>query len=361
MNRIRVGIVGAGNIVKYHCAGFKEAGAEIAAVVDVNRNAAESFAKENKIPFVAESIPEMLKTAGKVNAVSIAVPNFLHKSLAVEAMKCGLNVFCEKPPALSAAEVEEMREVEQETGKVLMFDFNNRARHEAKMIRSYIADGMIGTIRSTQAVWIRRNGIPGFGAWFTNKKLSGGGPVIDLIHMIDLSLYFMGYPEPAYVLASTFKDFIDSPDFMGPWQVRGNGDGGADVESSCHAFIRFKSGQCLEIRNAWAEMNERECISVTFQGSKAGGCIKRLFEVDGVDETSKDICSLYTVENGYHVNREMIIPKDESMGRIACAENFIDVLAGKAKPLSNSLEAFRLMKIVDAIYKSAETGRPVEM
>lgn len=87
--------------------------------------------------------------------------------------------------------------------------------------------------------------------------------------------------------------------------------------------------------------------------------MQRLFRVDGIDETSSDTCSLYTVENGFQVNRDLIIPEDPSMGRLGSARNFIEVLQGKAEPLSRPEEAVTLMKIIDAIYKSAETGKPI--
>ena len=133
-----------------------------------------------------------------------------------------------------------------------------------------------------------------------------------------------------------------------------------NVESACHGFITFETGQCLFVRSAWAEMNDRERISVVFQGTKAGGKIERLFEVDGIDETSTDTCTLYTVENGHHVNREVFVPRDETMGRVASAKNFIDALTGKAAPLNVPEEALKLMKIIDAIYTSAAEHKPVK-
>ena len=189
-------------------------------------------------------------------------------------------MFCEKPPALNAAEVEEMITAAERAGKVLMFNFNNRARPESQAMMKLIAEGAVGQINSAQAQWIRRTGIPGFGGWFTTKELSGGGPVIDLLHMIDLALYFMGYPEPAHVLGQTFDDFITDKTFKGPWGIPDNADGKTDVEAAAHGLVTFKSGQVLSLRNSWAEMIEREVVSVVFQGSKAGGKVERLFGTD---------------------------------------------------------------------------------
>jgi predicted dehydrogenase len=179
--------------------------------------------------------------------------------------------------------------------------------------------------------------------------------------MIDLGLHFMGYPEPQFVLGQTFSDFIDNPEFKGPWGIPDVKDGVTDVEASAHAFVTFKSGQVLSIRNSWAEMNEREVVSVIFQGQKAGGKIQRLFRVDGIDATSIDSCELYSQENGVPVNRSIIVEADETMGRTRSAKNFALVLEDKEAPLNVPSEAHTLMKIIDGIYASAKSGRPVEL
>ena len=182
---------------------------------------------------------------------------------------------------------------------------------------------------------------------------------MDLPHMTDLALYFMGYPEPSAVLARTFDDFMGNPAFKGPWgnpDIKGTV---CNVETSCHAFVTFKNGSCLSIRSSWAEMNEREEVSVRFQGTKAGGTVERLFDIDGIDETSHDKAVLYTVEHGRQVNREIITEKDESMGRIGNASNFIKAIEGFEKPMNTPGEALTLMRILDAIYESSMTGKPV--
>jgi predicted dehydrogenase len=249
---------------------------------------------------------------------------------------------------------------QKQSGKKLLFDFNNRARPESQAMMKYIRAGRTGKINSAQASWIRRAGIPGFGGWFTTKTLSGGGPVIDLIHMIDLALYFMNYPEPAYLLGCTYNTFMDNKAFKGPWGIPDSADGVTDVESACHALLTFKTGQCLFIRNSWAEMNEREVVSVVFQGEKAGGKVERLFGIDGIDETSVDACTLFVEEQGNQVDLAIKTIPDETMGRISAAVNFIESVTGAAEPLNTPEEALILMKIIDAIYQSAETKKPVE-
>ena len=345
-------------MLQYHAAGFREAGAEVVAVCDMNHAAADAAAKEYGVAQTFTDVAEMLALPS-LDAVSIITPNRFHKPLAVQALEAGKHIFCEKPPALNAAEVGEMKAAAEAAGKTLMFNFNNRARPESYALRDYLQAGDVGRINSAQAKWIRRTGIPGFGGWFTNKELSGGGPLIDLLHMVDLALYYMDYPDPTHVLAQTFDDFIQDKGFKGPWGIPDVADGVTDVESAAHAFVRFTTGQVLSFQVSWAEMNKREEVSVTFQGTKAGGMIRRLFEVDGLDETAIDDCELYVQENGRSVNRSIITEPNEDMGRIRSAQNFILAVEGKEAPLNTPEQALALMKIIDATYESARSGAPI--
>ncbi|MCL1992812.1 MAG: Gfo/Idh/MocA family oxidoreductase [Spirochaetes bacterium] len=358
--KIKVGIVGAGGMASYHYDGFVAAGAEVAAIADGNTERAQSLAKIRPVGKIFAGLTEMLKACPELDAVSVITPNKFHKPLSIEALEAGKHVFCEKPPALNAGEMAQMLATAKAAGKTLMFNFNNRARPEAQAVMRYINEGAAGKINSAQASWIRRAGIPGFGGWFTTKELAGGGAVIDLPHMLDLALHFMGYPEPAWCLATVFGDFMDNKAFKGPWGILDSANGISDVESACHAMITFKTGQTLSVRCSWAEFIEREVVSVTFQGTKAGGKVERLFGIDGVDATSIDTCRLFTEEHGNQVNRDIVTAKDETMGRVGMAANFIGAIAGKEKALNTAEEALALMKIVDAMYKSAAEKKPVE-
>ena len=252
----------------------------------------------------------------------------------LQALAAGKHVFCEKPPALNAKETQRIADAAKRAGRTLMFNFNNRARPESQAMMKAIASGKVGTINSAQALWIRRTGIPGFGGWFTTKALSGGGPVIDLLHMIDLALYFMGYPEPSYALAGTFDTFMGDRRFKGPWGIPDRANGTCDVEAAAHGFVTFKNGAVLFLRNAWAEMNKREEVSVTFQGTKAGGLVRRLFGTDGLDETAEDVCELYCqTAKGARADKTVRVKPDETMGRVRSATNFVRVLQGREAPL----------------------------
>ena len=345
-------------MLRYHAEGFRKAGAEIVALADLAPGAAAKAAQEWDIPQAYESVEEMLGKSG-AEAVSIIVPNKFHAPLSIQCLTAGKHVFCEKPPALTAAEVGEMITLSQAQEKTLMFNFNNRARPESVEMMKRVKDGTVGLINSAQAKWIRRTGIPGFGGWFTMKELAGGGALIDLLHMVDLAMYFMGYPNPHHVMGQTFNTHSGDKNFKGPWGIPDREGGVVDVEMAAHGFVMFETGQVLSLQVSWAEMVKREEVSVVFQGTKAGGKVERLFAKDGFDETAIDTAELYIQNGPESINQTISVEECEDMGRIASATNFIEALEGRAEPLNTPDQALNLMKVIDAIYQSAKTRKPV--
>ena len=349
---IKVGYIGFGRFAQHrHSILLGISDLNFVGYFDPNRSLVEKYGLTN-----FESADLLLD---ELDAVIISVPPFFAADLCKKALSKGVHVFCEKPPALNANEVNEMKLASEKAGKTLMFNFKNRARPESYALRKYIEAGEVGQINSAQAKWIRRTGIPGFGGWFTNKEMSGGGPLIDLLHMVDLALFYMDYPKPSNVLAQTFNDFIENKNFKGPWGIPDVADGVTDVESSAHGFVTFETGQVLSFQISWAEMNKREEVSVTFQGKKAGGMIRRLFGADGLDETAIDDCELYVQEHGRSVNRSIITEANEDMGRIRSAENFVRSFSDEEAPLNTPDQALALMKIIDATYASSKSGSSV--
>lgn len=354
----KIAIIGAGGMLKYHAAGFRKAGAQIVAIADVNAEAAADAAVKYDVPKSYGGADDLLVDTD-ADAVSVIVPNKFHASLCINCLQAGKHVFCEKPPAMCAAEVEQMMAAAESAGKQLMFNFNNRARPESYAMMQLIAEGRIGKINSAQAKWIRRTGIPGFGGWFTNKELSGGGPLIDLLHMVDLAMYFMGYPDPACVLGQTFEDFITDTNFKGPWGIPDSAEGITDVETAAHGFVTFKTGQVLSLQVSWAELVQREAVSVVFQGTRAGGKVERLFGTDGLDATARDTCEIYYQQDGRSIDQTIEVEPCEDMGRSRSAANFVASIEGTEEPLNTPSQALSLMRVIDALYESADTNQPV--
>jgi len=100
----KVGIIGAGGMASYHIEGFKNAGADIVAIADVNEAAAQTVADANDISQVFGQVADLLALSD-LDAISIIVPNKFHAPLSIQALEAGKHVYCEKPPALNAAEM----------------------------------------------------------------------------------------------------------------------------------------------------------------------------------------------------------------------------------------------------------------
>jgi len=289
------------------------------------------------------------------------VPNALHRPLAVDCLKAGKHVLTEKPLAPNAREGQKMVDAAKAAGKTLMIQFNNRYRPEAQLLKKYVDGGELGDLYFARCGWIRRNGIPGWGGWFTSKEMAGGGPLIDLaVHMLDLTMWLMGNPEPEVCMASTYSVFGPQMEALGPWGTP-NTKGKFDVEDMAVGMIKFAGGQTIMLEASWASRIRQEFVYSTMCGSKAGASLERVFDFDGDDDTAVDTLELYTQENGVPVNRELIVEPDPAMGRVAAVMHFVDCLKSGKEPVSPGTDGLRIMKILDAMYKSAETGKAVNI
>src|SRR5690606_42003949 len=107
-------------------------------------------------------------------------PNHLPAPVAIEALRAGKHVLCERPMAINGDLARQMAEVARETDRVLMIGQNHRFHSEVLLLKELIEKGKLGQIYHAKTGWIRRNGIPGWGSWFTSMERAGGGPLIDI-------------------------------------------------------------------------------------------------------------------------------------------------------------------------------------
>jgi predicted dehydrogenase len=141
-----------------------------------------------------------------VDAVFVCTPNDLNKPLTIAALRAGKHVFCEKPPAFTAADVEEIRAAEREAGTVLAYGFNHRHHDSIKRAKSVIDSGSFGRL-----LWMRgrygKSVEPDYlKGWRADHRRAGGGIMIDQgIHMLDLFLHFAGdFDEVQAMVSSLF-------------------------------------------------------------------------------------------------------------------------------------------------------------
>lgn len=298
-----------------------------------------------------------------LDLVSVCVPNVQHHPVVLACAEKKINILCEKPPAINAKQVAEMIDAAKIAKIMLVWQFNNRFRPEAQWLWKSVLTGDLGYMVTAQVEWVRRNGIPGRGSWFTQKAMSGGGPIIDLsIHVMDLALFGMGYPNPKYVLATANELFSADMDVCGPWGFS-DPNGIMNVETASQGMVFFGSGQSMQYRASWAERIVKERVACALQGSKGGVLLERTFGKDGVDDTAIDKCIIVRQNSGQPSNDEFVGLLDPFMGRRASVKAFADsVVSGKKDPLLPEPEhGLTMMKMIDAMYKSAKTGKPVEI
>ena len=351
MKKVKIGIIGNGGICNgAHAPAYADdPRVEIVALCDIIEERAVAL-KNRLFPDakVYTDYKELLKDEN-VESVDICTPNYLHSIIAVEALNSGKNVFCEKPDAINVEEVLKMKKAAEDSGKLLMIMRNNRFVSASKYAKKYIEDGKMGEIYAARCGWQRRRGIPGKGGWFTTKAQSGGGPLIDLgVHMIDLAIWLMGNPTPVSVSGSTYCKFAnnDVSDSVNSDFGDKKDNGTFDVEDLAMGFIRFDNGAVLQLEFSWASNIDEEKRYVELRGTKSG----LTWDDNKV--------TIYTEEDGQLLD---IVPagKNITSGHKNNLAHYVDCLLNGAEPCFKPQQGVDMIKILCAIYESAESGKEV--
>ena len=349
--KLRVGIIGTGNISHCHMAGYKKYNdlVDVVAACDIDENKLNAYCKQYGIPNSYTDYNEMMAKED-LDCVSVCTWNAAHKGTAIAALRGGANVLCEKPMAMNAEEAEEMLAVSKETGKLLQIGFVRRFGNDADTLRQFIDADVFGDIYYAKATYLRRCGCPG--GWFGDKSRSGGGPLIDLgVHVIDLVRYLAGLPNPVSAYGSTYNNL--GPNRAGGgskgWTVETKGDP-YTVEDFTTALIRFDNGLTLSVEASFNLNIKNDVGNIELFGTKAGCSI------------SPDV-EIYTQLAGKFVNVQTAESTALSFNGLFENEikGFIDAVNGNAPCRAPAEDGVALMKIIDAIYKSAETGKSVEI
>lgn len=350
MNKIKIGIIGSGSISGVHIAGYKALNdVELYAVCDIDKEKAERVAKVNDIPHVFTDFNEMLKL-DELDAVSVCTWNNAHASASVAALRAGKHVLCEKPMAMNLKQALEMEQAAAESGKLLMIGFVRRYGNDCRVLKDFIDKDMMGEIYYAKASYLRRAGYPG--GWFGDKEKSGGGPLIDLgVHVIDLVRYLMGRPKMKSVTGVTFSKLgsrghiKDRGGYTSSDKSKGNK---FNVEDLAVAMIKFDNGAVLNVETSFSLNLKSDSGNIELFGTKAGAKLDPKLE-------------FYTEQNEYLVD---VIPSGNTAlsfqglfeGEIA---HFVDCIKNGVPCISPAEDGVELMRIIDAIYESAETGREI--
>ncbi|MCB0193872.1 MAG: Gfo/Idh/MocA family oxidoreductase [Anaerolineae bacterium] len=354
MRKLRIGIVGMG-IGLTHLKGYKALpdAVDVVALCDLNEALMTSIGAEYGVPLHYKNFQDMF-TSGEVDAVSICLPNSLHAPASIAALEAGLHVLCEKPVAENATAAQKIVDVEARSPGKFMVCYNRRYRPDVKWMKNAINNGLLGHIYQVKAGWVREAGIPTKTGWFINKKVAGGGPLIDLgVHMLDLALWLLGYPKPLTVSGTVQANFgphglkikrepTDPP--LPPY----------DVEDTVSAFVRLEGGTTLNLETNWASHTKpgKDDLYITLVGTK--GTIEFYVE----NYAAVDTLTFYTEVEGAPVTIRPGIVGERSDHLYAVAE-FVKCIQEDSSSPATVHDGLTVMKIIDAIYESAARGNEI--
>ena len=354
---VNVGIIGCGGIAngKHMPSLHALPNVRMVAFCDIIVERAEKAAKEFGTPDakVYTDYKELLKDEA-IEVVHVLTPNREHADITVDALYAGKHVMCEKPMAKSAADAQRMYDAAVATGKKLTIGYQHRQKPQAQYAKELIGTGALGEIYYANCLATRRRGTPNWGV-FLDAEAQGGGPIIDIAtHSLDLTLYLMDNYEPQMVVGKTHKK-LEHPEAGNIWGD--NGVSTTPLEEAACALIVMKNGATIMLETSWA-LNTAEPIaegSCVLCGSKAGLSIK-----NGKLQVNK-----------VELNRQVVTDVDTSAGGVAFysgakaspqlteAKNWIDAVVNDTEPVVLPKQALVVSQILEAIYVSSETGKPV--
>jgi len=344
MKKLRAGVIGLG-MGQWHAGEWNSnPHAELVAIADQDESRLTQVGEKHKVSARYTNALEMIKKES-LDVVSVATPNKSHAPLVIAALKAGCHVLCEKPMAMNAGEAKAMISAAKKAKRRLMINFSFRFTPASWALKKEVDGGILGDVYFGRTVWMRRRGMPGFGGWFGTKALSGGGPLIDLgVHRLDLALWLMGYPKPVWVMGSTYNH-------LGSAKARKEHKT-FDVEDLAVALIKFDTGASLELTASWAaNIKENELMETRILGTKGGIIQKNLNE--GYEFESE----IYVERNGYQYDM-----KPRSINDCPSSiRHFADCIVNKKPHIASGEEGLIVMQILDAIYKSAKTGKPIRV
>ena len=348
---VGIAIIGSGGIArKSHLPAYLKLQAEgkvkIVAVCDINELTAKAAAAEFGVPHIFTDYREALALS-EVDAVDVCTPNYLHKAPVIDSFAAGKHVLVEKPIAINAVEGAEMVEAGRKSGKKFQVGLNVRFGPGPQAIKRFVDDGKLGDIYYARAHALRRRGIPGWGV-FTQKDKQGGGPLIDIgVHILDLTLWLMGHPEPVSVSGVTYTKFGTREGVLG---LQGKWDPKTyTVEDFGTGFVRFKNGATLSLESSFAANIEKNVMQTSVLGTE-GGAFLDLFDITKTriyreeSGTLTDSSPVFLPEVGWHESE---------------IRSYVQAILDDTPVEVPGEQGLMVTRILDAIYESSETGREV--
>ncbi|WP_430610141.1 Gfo/Idh/MocA family protein [Enterococcus sp. DIV0876] len=353
---VKVGIIGCGGIAngKHMPALSQVAEVEMVAFCDlIVERAVEAkaiFGTEDAQVF--SDYQEMLAQAD-LDVIHVCTPNASHAELSIAALEADCHVMCEKPMAKTTEEAKAMIEAANRTGKKLTIGYQNRFRKDSRYLHEVCSEGQLGNIYFGKAHAIRRRAVPTWGV-FLDEEAQGGGPLIDIgTHALDLTLWMMNNYKPKFVVGKAYHELSQTKNAANAW---GSWDPEKfSVEDSAFGFVVMENGATIFLEASWAlnSLDVKEA-KTTLIGSKAGADMNNGLTINGEDHSL-----LYEKNIELETGGVDFYEGTGETPEILEAQSWINAIINDTEPVVKPEEAMVVTEILEAIYKSSNTGEPV--
>lgn len=365
MGKLKIGIIGCGGIANQKhlpaLSQFKDI-CEMVAFCDIQIERAEKAAKEygTKDAKVYVDYKELLKDES-IDIVHVLTPNVSHSPITVASFEAGKHVMCEKPMAHNTEAAAKMIEAWKKSGKKFTIGYQNRFRPEVQALNKACKKDELGDIYFAKAHAIRRRAVPTWGV-FPDKSQQGGGPLIDIgTHALDITLWMMDNYKPVSVTGSVFNKLGNLPEategnMFGPWDPETY-----EVEDSAFGYIKMDNGATIFLESSWAlNVLESKEAATTLCGTKAGAQINSGMSYHNhelIYNSSRN--GMLTEERNSPGGAIAFFEGGSNSPEVLEAKQWLEAVKEDKEPLVKPEEAFVVTEILEAIYKSAETGKEI--
>ncbi len=349
-DKIRIGIIGVGQIGKHHLNTYQKIqGAQVVAAADINEAELGRVAETYSIPDKYTNFRDLL-ARDDIQAVDVCLHNNFHMPVTVAALQAGKNVYCEKPMAGAYIDAELMYTTAKKLGRKLSIQLSTLYAKETQAAKWLIDNGYLGRVYHARSTGFRRRGRPfvdGYGSpSFVQKQNSAGGAMYDMgVYHIAQTLYLLGNPQVERITGKTYQE-VDMDEGRKEFS-------GYNVEELGLGFVRFERNISLDIIESWAILLDKFDGTVIV-GSQGGvrlepfGYYHSIGDLD-MNATANLDGFMYRVHNVRGVGDEYDSPQ----------HHWIAALQGRVELLPTAELALNTMLISEGIYLSEKLGREV--
>jgi len=339
MTKVRIGVLGTGTIMRgSHLLTLRDhPRAEVAAAANHRSESLERLAADFNIAKRYTDFGAMAADP-EIDAVVIALPNYLHAPATIQMLEAGKHVLCEKPMAMSVAECEQMIEAARGSGRKLMIGHMWRFDREIVWLRELVASGKLGRVFKVKShevlIYDLYGEDPPLDSWFLDRALAGGGGLTDMgIQSFDTLRFVVGNARPIRVFATTGTYFKD-----------------IEVEDTATVMLEFEGGVTALIEAGWYNLHADEQQGYT-----------QVFGDRGYATAVPPELRM-NVEGEWSVIQPRIPPRKQQEDLPAFQaqmDHFIDCIVNDREPSPGGEDGLWAMRMLEAAYSSAESGEAV--